>query len=209
MDFDSIKYNLYEILNVNPKADEIKIKKSFIKLIKTFHPDKNSQLEEDIYHHLILSSQILLNKDTRKKYDEHLEGKIGNFCELRNNFSKEKDSFDLKSAPEFKLIEKELNDKHGYSTFTNKDSTREDITIKKEDIKDTKNFNEMFDTYTINGTFKDQLIEKPKNSEITTYTDKDTYTNLQDLDKLYIEDSILTPQYSSLDQAFKLLTMPK
>ena len=51
-----------------------------------------------------------------------------------------------------KLIEKELNDKHGYSTFTNKDSTRDDITIKKEDIKDTKNFNEMFDTYTINGT---------------------------------------------------------
>jgi DnaJ-class molecular chaperone len=63
IDFNSIKYNLYEILNVTKDVDEQKIKKSFMKIIKNFHPDKNSELEEDIYYHIILANQILLNSD--------------------------------------------------------------------------------------------------------------------------------------------------
>jgi DnaJ-class molecular chaperone len=77
-----------EILNVKSESDESKIRKSFIKLIKTFHPDKNSKLEEDIYYHIILSNQILLNKESRIKYDKFLEAKIDNFNELKGGFSK-------------------------------------------------------------------------------------------------------------------------
>jgi DnaJ-class molecular chaperone len=62
IDFNSLKYNLYEILNDARDDDDIKIKKSFMKLIKNFHPDKNSELEEEIYYHIIMSNQILLNK---------------------------------------------------------------------------------------------------------------------------------------------------
>ena len=55
IDFNNLKYNLYEILNVPPTSDESNIKKSFMKLVKNFHPDKNSELEEDIYYHIIYS----------------------------------------------------------------------------------------------------------------------------------------------------------
>ena len=48
INFDTIKYNLYEILNVQPDSDDTKIKKSFMRIIKQFHPDKNSELEEEI-----------------------------------------------------------------------------------------------------------------------------------------------------------------
>ena len=61
IDFNTLKYNLYEILNVDINDDDKKIKKKFIHVIKNFHPDKNSELEEDIYYHIILANQILLN----------------------------------------------------------------------------------------------------------------------------------------------------
>ena len=40
--------------------------------------------------------------------------------------------------------------------------------------------------------------------QLTTYNGNDAYTNLADIDKLYIEDSILTNKYSSLDKAFTI-----
>ena len=49
VDFNRLKYNLYEILNVPYNASCDVIKKTFRKVIKKFHPDKNSELEEDIY----------------------------------------------------------------------------------------------------------------------------------------------------------------
>ena len=47
----------------------------FLKIIKTFHPDKNSDLEEDIYYHIILAHQILIDKELRIKYDNFIENK--------------------------------------------------------------------------------------------------------------------------------------
>jgi len=72
IDFNNLKYNLYELLNVTPDADSSKIKKNFMKIIKNFHPDKNSDLEEEIYYHIILANQVLLDKESRKKYDEFI-----------------------------------------------------------------------------------------------------------------------------------------
>ena len=88
IDFNNIKYNLYEILNINEDADESKIKKSFMKIIKTFHPDKNSELEEDIYYHIILANQILLNKESRKKYDSFIDDSADTYGELKDKFNK-------------------------------------------------------------------------------------------------------------------------
>ena len=88
IDFNSIKYNLYEILNVSQDADDAKIKKSFVKIIKTFHPDKNSELEEDIYYHIILANQILLNKESRRKYDSFIDDNVDTYYELKEKFSK-------------------------------------------------------------------------------------------------------------------------
>ena len=75
IDFTDIKYNLYEILNVNEDADDNIIKKNYIKLIKHYHPDRNSTLEEDIYQHIFLANKILLNKNLRIKYDYYINYK--------------------------------------------------------------------------------------------------------------------------------------
>lgn len=222
INFDNIKYNLYEILNVPVDATETVIKKKFMKVIKNFHPDKNSDIEEEIYYHLILSNQILLNKDSRKKYDEFLLGKADTFNELKDSFNKSKQNIE-QILPDENTCKKlfnnkidELNKKHGYSENSINESVSDrfnrikgsrglEIKIDKEDIKSIKEFNNKFDTNKTDGKFKNQIIEyKGLPSELSTYVAGEHYTSLSDLDKLYIEDSVQCSKYSSLDRAFML-----
>jgi curved DNA-binding protein CbpA len=221
IDFNSLKYNLYEILNVTPDADDNKIKKSFMKVIKKFHPDKNSDLEEEIYYHVIMANQVLLNKESRKKYDEFLSGRADTFIELRVGFEKsikeieqyfpDKDS----SQAQFSNKLDELNKKHGYTSdvdsmsvmkrFEKARQKREEIKIEKEDIRDEKDFNAKFEFNKTDGKFKDQIVEYHGTpSELSTYVAGEHYTSLTDMDKLYLEDSIQSSRYSSLDRAFSL-----
>jgi curved DNA-binding protein CbpA len=196
IDFNNIKYNLYEILNVKPDADPVKIKKNFLRIIKNFHPDKNSELEEEIYNHIILANQILLDKEYRTKYDEYINDTAETFQELKNVFNK----------------------KHGY----NEDNTSESVLDKfnkikekrdsietqvdKEDFKTVEEFNKKFTVNKLEGgKFYEQIVEyKGVPQELSTYIIGEQYTSLQDIDKLYIEDSIQSSKYSSLDRAFIL-----
>lgn len=223
IDFNSLKYNLYEILNVARDVDDIKIKKSFMKLIKNFHPDKNSELEEEIYYHIIMSNQILLNKDSRKKYDEFLAGRADTYVELKDSFNKnikEIEQYfpdkDL-SLAQFSTKLDELNKKHGYSNNNDDLSVMErfekakqkrsndEIKIEKEEIRNEKDFNTKFEFNKSDGKFKDQIVEYHGTpSELSTYVAGEHYTSLTDIDKLYLEDSIQSSRYSSLDRAFLL-----
>lgn len=222
-DFNNLKYNLYDILNVLPTSDETKIKKNFMKIIKTFHPDKNSELEEDIFHHIILSNQILLNKDSRQKYDDFLLNSAKTFNELKDNFNKmsqipnqniPKDSERLNL---FNYKVNELNKKHGYddnleneTTFNKFNKIKEirkyDVNIDKEHFVNMDDFNKKFTSYkTQDGKFKNQIVEyKDQPNELSTYVIGEQYTSLADLDKLYIEDTIQCSKFSSLDRAFIL-----
>jgi curved DNA-binding protein CbpA len=218
-DFNDLKYNLYEVLNVSPTSDESKIKKTVTKLIKTFHPDKNSELEEDIYSHIMFAYQILLNKDTRKKYDNYLDNKSLSFHELKETFNKQdKNDTKPKESADINLFNaklEELNKKHGYTnnneksimdTFNKvKNSRNSDINIVKEDIRDAKDFNNKFVNNKLEGKYNDQIVEwNGGPSELSTYVSGTNYTNLADMDKLYIEDTIQTSKFSSLDRAFSL-----
>ena len=224
INFDTIKYNLYEILNVQPDSDDAKIKKSFMRIIKKFHPDKNSELEEDIYYHIILANQILLNKESRKKYDAYLFNSASTFDELKSNFNKytkdqpvaQNKAHDTSNFND-KIIE--LNNKHGFTQslnnsekvldrYTKIKNARElnDIKIDKIDIKTPKDFNTTFETNKMQGLVGSAIIELPYDAtqELSTFVSFDNYTNLADIDKLYIEDSIQNSKFSSLDRAFKL-----
>jgi DnaJ-class molecular chaperone len=217
LDFNTLKYNLYEILNVKSDSDESRIRKNFIKLIKTFHPDKNSKLEEDIYYHIILSNQILLNKESRIKYDKFLEAKIDNFNELKSGFNNvdkiQNKKLDSETIKEFNNKVDLLNKQHGYSNNNNLPtidrynkllSTRDtDVNIDREDIKTSNDFNNKFNENKKNGKFKDQIIEYNENNEICTY-ETNSYVTINNIDKLYLNDSILTDNFSSLDKAFLL-----
>jgi len=224
IDFNNIKYNLYEILNVSKDADEYKIKKSFMKIIKNFHPDKNSELEEDIYYHIILANQILLNKESRKKYDLFTDDNADTYCELKDKFNKTIKNMDNNidnqnkgnSQNLFNYKINELNKKHGYDSnfesisiterFNKAKETRENnIKIDKEVFVNTKDFNSKFENNKIDGKYKSQIVEYSGTpSEISTYVVGEHYTCLNDIDKLYIEDSVQSSKYSSLDRAFSL-----
>ena len=120
IDFNSLKYNLYEILNVHRDVDDAKIKKSFMKLIKNFHPDKNSDLEEDIYYHIVTANQILSNKESRQKYDNYITQTAKTFQELKGGFDKTtKDNFPKKEDSQkiFNNKKEELDKKHGIDNF--------------------------------------------------------------------------------------------
>jgi curved DNA-binding protein CbpA len=231
INFDTIKYNLYELLNVQPDSDDKIIKKSFMRIIKQFHPDKNSELEEDIYYHIILANQILLNKESRKKYDAFLFNSASTFDELKSQFNKHnKHNKDNGIAPNIAAQAKaldtsnfnnkiiELNNKHGFTQSLNnpekvldrytkiKNAREVDIKIDKIDIKTTQDFNKTFETNKIQGLVGSAIIELPHDAtqELSTFVNFDNYTNLNDIDKLYIEDSIQSSKFSSLDRAFKL-----
>jgi curved DNA-binding protein CbpA len=226
VDFNTLKYNLYDILQVEPTASDNQIKKTFIKAIRNFHPDKNSELENEIYYHLVLSNQILLNPVTRSKYDAWLLSTAQTFDELKSSFKKTATNIDNYfpkkevSNGSFKSKMEELNKKHGYDEslnsvsinerFAKVKSSRTPIEIQREDIRGNSDFNEKFNSGKETGKLKDQIIEwKPKSTELATWSGNDFYTNLADLDKLYVEDTVLTNKFSSLDRAFILQPVVK
>ena len=227
IDFNSIKYNLYEILNVSKDADDAKIRKSFMKIIKNFHPDKNSELEEEIYYNIILANQILLNKESRKKYNSFIEDNADTYFELKDNFNKiNKESNNVidkgSSINLFNYKICELNKKHGYDSNIDNISITEkfnkakekrdknEVTINKEVFIDTTDFNNKFEYNKVDGKYKSQIIEYSGTpSELLSYVIGEQYTSLSDIDKLYIEDSVQSAKYSSLDRAFSLQPIMK
>jgi len=253
IDFNTLKYNLYTILNVSNDADNVTIKTKFMKIIKNFHPDKNTELEEEIYYHIILANQVLLNKELRKKYDLFLDPNINTFNDLKESFNKmnkdmnkdmnnatknsgslsilskgkmrssildfeSKDSKLEGSIKEFTDKCELLNKKHNAvsdSTSILDNETimkrleiikqeRNNVKIIKEDIKDDKDFNNKFNNNKIDGKFKDQIIEYTASSDLATYISHNNYTNIEDIDKLYVEDTIQSTDFSSLNRAFLL-----
>ena len=83
--------------------------------------------------------------------------------------------------------------------------------LKKEQFKNTKDFNSTFDKKKENGDYSRQII-KVENEEIVPYdTSKSniSYVELKNFNKLYLEDSVQTSNYTSLNRAFLLQPVMK
>ena len=65
----------YDIFKVSSDASVNDIKKSFIRLIKEIHPDKNSKTSNELVTELMNAYKILMGENTRTEYDKSL--KIG------------------------------------------------------------------------------------------------------------------------------------
>ncbi len=209
IDFNTLKYNLYDILNVPHDVEDSKIKKSFLKLIKNFHPDKNSDLEEDIYYHIVTANQILSNKESRKKYDDFISQTAKNFNELKSGFDKNiKDIESLFPKKEdsktlFENKEKELDEKHGLNKF-NKKSVMEQFN-KMMDLR-REPIDKMVENILGDEQCETTEIVDISNApfDITCYSSSTTeLTSIEHLDKLYLEDSIQDKHFTSLNIAFK------
>jgi curved DNA-binding protein CbpA len=194
MNFDNLKFNLYEILNIAHDASENKIKKAYKNLIFNFHPDKNSNAEEEIYLHIIEANKILSNKETRKEYDNFLNKKSEDHNELKNNFKKKLNNQPITNKEDAKRMfeEKinELNIKHNIPTSDN-------------DIK--KNYDKMLREREKEIPMEN-IIDKMEKNEIIQINTNNNYTSLDvAFDNLYIEGGgIATDKYTSLDTAFKV-----
>uniref|UniRef100_A0A6C0H8F0 J domain-containing protein n=1 Tax=viral metagenome TaxID=1070528 RepID=A0A6C0H8F0_9ZZZZ len=210
--FSHLKYNLYEILNVSNTSNSNIIRKQYLKLIKNFHPDKNSSIEMNIYYHIIEAKNILLDEDIRKLYDNFIDPTIETFDELKTNYKNYNNISNItlsEAKQEFNNKLDELEKKHNIHNINiNQDITKikynNDIIIDKEDIKDSKEFNNKFDNNKLTGLVKTQIIELSNINNAYDTLLVDNYSNIEDIDKLYVEDSIDNNLFSSLDRAFVL-----
>lgn len=223
INFNELKFNLYEVLGLTPEASESKIKKSFKKLVLELHPDKNKDSNEEIYNHVIIANQVLSNPVLRKDYDNFLDekDKKTSHLDLKSNFEESvKDLEKYFPAKEeadktFKSKINELNTKHGVDDkFNNtnimnkyeeiKKMRNSQINIPQEKISGEKDFNQKFESRKENGTFNDQIILTNNNTNLGTYQAVDGLATIGDYSKLYAEDTISTGAYTSLDMAFKI-----
>ena len=78
-----MKRDYYEILNVQRNASEREIKKSFRKLAKTCHPDKNQgdPKSEEAFKELNEAYEVLMDSEKRANYDRfgHKQPQGGGF----------------------------------------------------------------------------------------------------------------------------------
>jgi curved DNA-binding protein CbpA len=226
IDFETLKFNLYEVLGIDINASDTKIKKAFKNLILNFHPDKNNSAEEEIYYHIITANQVLTNTEHRKKYNEFLNKLQDTHDDLKNKFIKitkntegEVNNLETKenAKKEFNNKFNELEQKH--LTYFNENNKTMDaynkllkqrdevINIPKEDIKSVNDFNEKFENRILCGDyFNDQIIPSTEKMELSTINVNDNYTSLDiAFNNLYIDGGgVNTSKFSSLDSAFKI-----
>lgn len=221
INYSELKFNLYEVLGLTNEASENKIKKSFKKLVIKLHPDKNPDSNEEIFTHIIIANQVLSNSNLRKEYDNYLEDANEKtlHVDLKNNFeSTIKDVekfFPIKEDANktFKIKIDELNKKHGVNDELNgknimsqydriKKSRDTNISIPQEKISNRDDFNQKFESRKDTGTFDSNIIQV--NSGLGTYQTNDALVGIGDYSKLYVEDTVSTGNYTSLDMAFKI-----
>jgi len=221
INFNNLEYNLYELLNLNEKCTIQDIKKQFRKIVKKFHPDKISKLEEKIYYNITVAHQILSNDNTKQEYDNWLNNKNQDFNNLKSDFkSKDVESYFPKTKKEasigFMRDSEVLLHRHGSISEDNRDfsiklsdfnNNRDNLkNIRQEHYKNTDEFNDTFDLRKQNGEYSDKII-KYENENIVPYEHHKNsirYVDLKDFNKLYVEDTVQTGHYTSLNRAFSL-----
>ena len=223
INFNELKFNLYEVLGLTNEASESRIKKSYKKLLIELHPDKNPDSNEEIFNHIIIANQVLCNSILRKDYDNYLKEKDNKILhtDLKNNFeSVIKDVeklFPIKedATKKFKTKIEELNNMHGVTCdldsknvmgqYEQLKKMRDlNISIPQEKISNRDDFNQKFESRKDTGTFNTQIISVNPNSTLGTYQPNDALVGIGDYSKLYLEDNVSTGSYTSLNMAFKI-----
>jgi curved DNA-binding protein CbpA len=222
INFDELRFNLYEILGLTSDATEKQLKKNYRKFVILLHPDKNPESNEDLFNHLLLANQVFSNKQLRKDYDTFLNNlnNSNSFINLKQNFNDTASSIEAcfpkkdDAVALFELENNKLNKKHGIketmhdilnqykSIKTSRDSQ---IVIPQENIINNNDFNKKFENKKETGKFNEQLIVlNQTNNNISAYQPTTSLISISDYSKLYSEDSVSTNNYTSLDMAFKI-----
>ena len=196
--------DLYEILNIEKNSSIKKIKKSYNNLIKTLHPDKNKNSNEEMLILVNISYTILKDDKLRNLYDKKRNEYLNSldFFELKEknkNFNNDTNNYDL-AKKQFKMKEKELNIRHNLNNVDNGIIDIDNFNIKINNFKNNRlNTNYNVDIINVNNIndFNNKFLEKNinnvnKSNDITPINYKITnnnFTSLDNFDNLYIDDS--------------------
>ncbi len=206
IEFNKLEFNLYELLNLPVNCSTDEIKKKFKKLIKMFHPDKITEIEENIYYNLTIANHILGHEELRYKYDTWLLNSHKNHSTLKDNFKSEeqkireyfpasKEEAQIEFSKNFDI----LAQRHGNVTndsrplqmiYKDKEKERKNVSVLKENFSSMDEFNNSFSERKQRGVYSTQIVKRT--ADIQPYSFKNTvgnkYAELKDFDKVYIND---------------------
>ena len=210
-DFTRLKFNLYEIMNLQKDCTQKDVKKKYRKLVNKFHPDKNNSVEEDIFNHIVIAYQILSNPIEKNSYDNYILAKsnISHNQKKVNYNSSDHDLLDSyeKSKKNYEIKVKQLEEKHKINQIDNINPlerikslkhVRQQVQINYEKITGNEDFNQKFTSRKDN-----QNISNNKSNDLIS-SNKSNYALVNSYNDLYVNDSVVSEKYSSLDNAFKL-----
>lgn len=213
--FNELEFNLYELLNLPISCSTEDVKKQFRKLIKKFHPDKISELEEKLYYNITIANHILSNKESKDRYDTWLLKSNKSHTMLKNNFKEEIQSVNhyfpkTQKEAQVDFIQKNeyLQQRHGNykedtrnmsSIYKEKEQSRRNIPqMEQESFTNMKEFNQKFTERKINRVYSNQIVKREQN--IIPYEFKSTnYAELKDFDNVYIKDNQLEYAFSLIN----------
>lgn len=229
-DFETLGYDLYDILIIADSCDEKGIKKAYRKLAIKYHPDKiENPTENDnlIYNKISLAYEILSDKMLRKDYDNYRKSSNDktSYIDLKVDFQKSDiDKYfppkDL-SKLDFDKNNSLLNEKHGLDKIYDKNIVDEyNKTLNNRDNIDPgvelnevqkELLNKAFNQKNLKHTddpfyqlFEDNEIVKECENLIVAVSNDQYLMNIDDYSVLYSGDVVNGNNYASLDNAFKI-----
>jgi hypothetical protein len=224
-DFRKLKFNLYELLNVNPIASIEEINHSYRHIIKKFHPDKSklSEIEEEIYYEITLANHILSDGDKRLRYNNFLKIQESMNQNTQNNYGSIKQE-NRKHFPDtkeeaFKSYLKQSEDlykRHGNvnvpkgkltTLLKEKSKERESMKpITREHFRGNDDFNSTFVNRKNGGEYSDNIINYEGGNIMPFELGKSNLnlTSLKDFHNMYTNDTVRERNMTSLSQAFLL-----
>jgi curved DNA-binding protein CbpA len=114
---------LYDILEIKNNADSITIRKAYYRLAKKYHPDKNKNTK-DKFQEINYAYHILINNESRKRYDKLNKKEDINFIDYIKNIISKKISIDY-----LKKINIMIDNIINYKSFDNIINTFDNMNI--------------------------------------------------------------------------------
>jgi curved DNA-binding protein CbpA len=203
--FNSLEFNLYELLNLPINSTIEDIKKQFRRLIKQFHPDKINDIEEKLYYNITLAHHILGNLQSKEKYDRWLLKSNQSHSSLKDNFKTEEEKireYFPKSKEEAQISYQQnfemLGKRHGdfvedkrslQNIIKEKEKQRVKMEITKENFSSMDEFNNTFTKRKTNGTYNNVLVKRTAEIQPFTFNKTSNLAELKDFDKVYVNDT--------------------
>ena len=180
----------YKILNISKDSDEKEIKQAWRKLSFVHHPDKNNNVESDLYKNINAAYETLSDETKKKKYD--MEQSMPDFLKNGSFSTNMQSPFEFMNIDQDELFKIFFNNSpinmpfnfNGANRNNSQKRTRVSQTVTLNDLFDRKTFkipikinNSINDevTFSVDGKVNDGDIIKTKSKN---YNDVEIYIKL-------------------------------